>query len=123
MLLAAITAFYDASGREGEDFFIYPDYFLFHVDGPLATRMTRRVRGTQGGRGSEHDDGEVLLEAINDRGITWLLVEDRERATRSCGVKRWPAPGELPGRWLIRREDASRGATCGSRATTSPSPT
>src|SRR5436190_23557556 len=35
LLLAAITAFYDLQRAGGSEFFIYPDYFLFHVGGLL----------------------------------------------------------------------------------------
>ena len=35
LLLAAVTAFYDRQRARGEEFFIYPDYFLFPVDRPL----------------------------------------------------------------------------------------
>ena len=31
LLLCAVTAFYDVQRGRGEDFFIYPDYFAFHV--------------------------------------------------------------------------------------------
>src|SRR3984957_18351966 len=34
LLLAAITAFYDAQRARSERFYIYPDYFLFHVGRP-----------------------------------------------------------------------------------------
>jgi hypothetical protein len=77
LLLAAITAFYDRQRARGEDFYIYPDYFLFHVDGPLGDHSMLDVFPAHK-EVVVPDDGEVLLEAINDRGITWLLVEDRE---------------------------------------------
>ena len=35
LLTAAITAFYDVQRARSERFFVYPDYFLFHVGGPL----------------------------------------------------------------------------------------
>jgi hypothetical protein len=75
LIMAAITGFYDIQRASGHDFFIYPDYFLFHV----------------GQRHGDHnmldiwpdhkevvvqDDPELILQAINDRGITRLLVED-----------------------------------------------
>jgi hypothetical protein len=31
LALATITAFYDLQRARGNDFFIYPDYFVFHV--------------------------------------------------------------------------------------------
>ena len=75
LIMAAITGFYDIQRASGRDFFIYPDYFLFHA----------------GERHGDHnmldiwpdhkeivvpDDPELILQAINDRGITRLLVED-----------------------------------------------
>jgi hypothetical protein len=80
LLLAAITAFYDRQRARGEDFFIYPDYFLFHVDGPFGDHSMLDVFPAHK-EVVVANDAEVLLEAINDRGITWLLVEDREPAT------------------------------------------
>jgi hypothetical protein len=35
LITAAITAFYDLHRARGPDFFVYPDYFLFHVGRPL----------------------------------------------------------------------------------------
>src|SRR5919198_154935 len=35
LITATITAFYDLQRARGPDFFIYPDYFLFHVGRPL----------------------------------------------------------------------------------------
>ena len=79
LILAAVTAFYDVQRSKSEEFFIYPDYFLFHV----------------GARHGDHgmldiwpshkeivvaDHREELLRAINDRAITRLLVEDQPRA-------------------------------------------
>jgi hypothetical protein len=78
VILAAVTAFYDTQrDKHGSgEFFIYPDYFVFHV----------------GQRWGEHgmldiwpshkeivvgEEPEELLQAINDRAITLLLVEDR----------------------------------------------
>jgi hypothetical protein len=84
LLLAAITAFYDAHRARGEGFYIYPDYFLFHI----------------GRRHGDHsmldvwpahkevvvpDDPDAILDAINDRGITWLLVPEGESGTGPQG--------------------------------------
>src|SRR5690242_18894414 len=35
LILAAITAYYDVWRSRSDDFFIYPDYFRFHVARPL----------------------------------------------------------------------------------------
>jgi hypothetical protein len=78
LILAAVTGFYDVqrekSGSRG--FFIYPDYFLFHVDqrwgdhGMLDIWPSHKEVVVS-------DEPEELLRAINDRAVTRLLVEDR----------------------------------------------
>jgi hypothetical protein len=78
LILAAVTAFYDVQReKHGPDgFFIYPDYFLFHIGerwgnhGMLDIWPSHKevVVG---------DDPEELLRAINDRAVTRLLVEDQ----------------------------------------------
>ncbi|MBV8942421.1 MAG: hypothetical protein JO240_11870 [Solirubrobacterales bacterium] len=75
LLLAAVTAFYDIQREKSEDFFIYPDYFLFHAD---------RLWGDHGMLDvwPSHkevviaDEPEELLRAVNDRAITRLVVQD-----------------------------------------------
>lgn len=77
LILAAVTRFYDVQRSRSDDFFIYPDYFLFHVD---------RRRGDHGMLDVWPDhkevvvpgEAEALLRAINDRGITRLVVPDGE---------------------------------------------
>jgi hypothetical protein len=76
LILAAVTAFYDRLRATEADFFAYPDYFAFHVGRPRGSLRKLDVY-------PEHkepvvaDDAEAILEAINDRGITHLLVPDR----------------------------------------------
>lgn len=79
LLLAAITAFYDLQRARGGEFFIYPDYFLFHVGGPLGDHSMFDVFPAHK-EVVVPDEAEALLEAINDRAITWLVVEEREPA-------------------------------------------
>jgi hypothetical protein len=79
LLLAAITAFYDLQRARGEEFFIYPDYFLFHVGEPRGDHSMLDVFPAH----KEvvlADEAEALLEAINDRAVTWLVVDDGQRA-------------------------------------------
>ena len=77
LILACVTAFYDAQRARSDEFFIYPDYFLFHVGGRLGDHGMLDIW-------PEHkevvvpDEAEEILRAINDRGVTRLLVEDRE---------------------------------------------
>lgn len=81
-ILAAVTAFYDVQRARHEEFFIYPDYFLFHVGRPLGDHNMLDVW-------PDHkeivvpDDAEEILRAINDRGVTRLLVEERPPPERS----------------------------------------
>jgi hypothetical protein len=81
LIAATITAFYDIQRSRGTDFFIYPDYFLFHVGGPLGDHARLDIWP----RRKEvlvEDDPDRILEAIDDRAITRLVVEDgsaRER--------------------------------------------
>jgi hypothetical protein len=79
VLLAAITAFYDAQRARSSDFFIYPDYFLFHVGRPQGDHSMLDVWPSHK-EVVVPDDPEAILEAINDRAITWLVVPDREPA-------------------------------------------
>ena len=75
LITATITAFYDIQRARGPDFFIYPDYYLFHLGRPLGDHGRFDV-------GPRHKEVVVpaeadrLLEAVNDRGVTRLVVED-----------------------------------------------
>jgi hypothetical protein len=77
LITATITAFYDLHRARGPDFFVYPDYFLFHVGQPLGDHARLDIWPS-------HKevvvpvDPEQVLEAINDRAITRLVVEDGE---------------------------------------------
>jgi len=75
LLLAAVTAFYDVHRSGGEDFFVYPDYFVFHVGRPLG-RHNRLEIWPPHKEVVVADEPEEVLRAINDRGITRLVVED-----------------------------------------------
>jgi hypothetical protein len=79
LLLAAVTAFYDRQRARGEEFFIYPDYFLFHVDRPLGDHSMLDVFPSHK-EVVVPDDPEAIVEAVNDRAITWLLVPEGESA-------------------------------------------
>jgi len=75
LLCATITAFYDIQRSRGPDFFIYPDYYLFHVGRPLGDHARLDVWP----RRKEvvvSDEPQQILEAIDDRAITRLWVED-----------------------------------------------
>jgi hypothetical protein len=79
LITATITAFYDLHRARGDEFFIYPDYYLFHVGRPLGDHARldvwpRRKEVLVG------EEPQAILEAIDDRAITRLVVEDREAA-------------------------------------------
>jgi hypothetical protein len=75
LVLCAVTAFYDAQRARDEDFFIYPDYFVFHVGRKLGA-FNRFDIWPSHKEVVVEDDPEELLRAINDRGVTRLVVED-----------------------------------------------
>ncbi len=75
LILATVTQFYEMQRATAGTFFTYPDYFVFHVG---------RARGDHAMfdifRSHKEvvvaDDPESILEAVNDRAITRLLVDD-----------------------------------------------
>jgi hypothetical protein len=75
LITATITAFYDIQRRRGPDFFIYPDYFLFHLGRPLGSHSRLDIWPPRKEVVVAHEPQQVL-EAIADRGITRLVVED-----------------------------------------------
>src|ERR671919_2340520 len=82
LIAATITAFYDLYRARGEDFFVYPDYYLFHVGRPLGDHARldvwpRRKEVVVG------EEPQAILEAIDDRAISRLVVEDGEPADRT----------------------------------------
>jgi hypothetical protein len=77
LITATITAFYDLQRARGPHFFVYPDYYLFHVGRPLGDHgqldvWPRRKEVVVG------EEPQAILEAIDDRAITRLVVEDGE---------------------------------------------
>lgn len=77
LLLAAVTGFFDARRARGGDFFVYPDFFLFHVGERHGDFKMLDVWPAHK-EVVVPDDAELLLQAINDRGITRLLVPGGE---------------------------------------------
>jgi hypothetical protein len=75
LILAAVTAFYDDLRATGEPFFAYADHFAFHVG---ADRGTLRKLDVYPAHKEivVPNEAEAILEAINDRGVTRLLVPD-----------------------------------------------
>lgn len=75
LIMAAVTRFYDFQRASGRDFFIYPDYFVFHVGGVHGDHNMLDIWPGHK-EVSVSDSAEEILQAINDRGITRLLIED-----------------------------------------------
>jgi hypothetical protein len=97
LIAATITAFYDLHRARGEDFYVYPDYYLFHVGRPLGDHARldvwpRRKEVVVG------EEPQAILEAIDDRAITRLVVEDGP-ADRPGLVVEDGGPWSAPGSW------------------------
>ena len=79
LILAAVTAFYDRLRAAGEEFFAYADYFAFHVGADHGTLRKLDVYPAH----KEivvANDAEQIVRAINDRGVTRLLVPEAPTA-------------------------------------------
>jgi hypothetical protein len=77
LITATVTAFYDIQRARGPEFFIYPDYFLFHVGRPLGDHSMLDIWPGHKEVVVENE-AERILEAINDRAVTRLVVEEGE---------------------------------------------
>lgn len=77
LITASITAFYDLHRARGPDFFVYPDYFLFHVGRPLGDHARLDIWPSRK-EVVVPEDPQQVLDAINDRAVTRLVVEDGE---------------------------------------------
>jgi len=75
LITAAITAFYDLQRARGPDFFIYPDYYLFHVGKPFGDHSRLDIWPAHKEVVVRAEPMDVL-RAVNDRAITRLLVEE-----------------------------------------------
>jgi hypothetical protein len=75
LVLAAVTAFYDRLRAAGEPFFAYADYFAFHV-GRRRGDLRKLDVWPPHKEVVVPADPDRVLEAINDRAVTRLLVPD-----------------------------------------------
>jgi len=90
LILAAVTAFYDEQRKAVSDFFIYPDYFIFHAGCPVAEYSMFDI-WPQHKCISVEDNPETLLQAVNDRAISILVLnadESHERESRESSLQR-----------------------------------
>jgi hypothetical protein len=83
LITASITAFYDIQRARGPDFFIYPDYYVFHLGERLGDHSRLDIWPAHKEVVVPADPTEVL-RAINDRAITRLAVPEGD-----------PRPAEL----------------------------
>src|ERR671919_64348 len=107
LIAATITAFYDFHRARGEAFFVYPDYYLFHVGRPLGDHARldvwpRRKEVVVG------EEPQAILEAIDDRAISRLVVEDGEPADRTGLVVEDGEPADRTGLVVEDGEPADR---------------
>jgi hypothetical protein len=79
LITATVTAFYDIQRERGPDFFVYPDYYLFHVGRPHGDHGMLDVFPSHKEVVVPKDPGQVL-DAINDRAITRLVVPEAGHA-------------------------------------------
>jgi hypothetical protein len=80
LILATVTAFYDGLRAREAEFFAYADFFAFHVGRDRGTLRKLDVYPAHK-EVVVPAEPEMILEAINDRGVTRLLVPDGPAAT------------------------------------------
>jgi hypothetical protein len=84
LITATITAFYDLQRARGPDFFIYPDYFVFHVGRPFGDHSRLDIWPAHKEVVVPAEPRDVL-RAVNDRAITRLVVEEGEPRDAELG--------------------------------------
>lgn len=94
LIMATITAFYDEQRKSGREFFIYPDYFVFHAGCPTGDYTMLDVWPAHKSVAVE-DSPEEILRAINDRAVNILVIaegasrpNDIQRQTRNSALAR-----------------------------------
>ncbi len=73
LISATVTAFYDIQRARGPDFFVYPDYYLFHVGRALGDHGMLDVFPSRK-EVVVPEEPDAILDAVNDRAITRLVV-------------------------------------------------
>jgi hypothetical protein len=86
LITAAITAFYDLQRARGPDFFIYPDYYLFHLGRAFGDHSRLDIWPAHKEVVVPAEAREVL-RAVNDRAITRLVVEEGEPRDAELGAE------------------------------------
>ncbi len=87
LICATITAFYDIQRARGDDFFVYPDYFLFHVGGAAwaTTRGSTSSRAAR--RWSWGTSPRRCSRRSTIAAITRLVVEDGDAAAARAATR------------------------------------
>lgn len=80
LLLAAIGDYYETLRKTASDFFLYPDFFIFHV-GHLHCYHSALDVWPQSKEVVVSEDPQVLLSAVNDRGIQHLILPNADRTS------------------------------------------
>lgn len=77
LLQLAMTAFYDVKPSRKSELTVYPEIYAFHVGRPRGAHAPYDFWPARREIILETNDHRVVLDAINDRGITRLAVPDR----------------------------------------------
>src|ERR1043166_6843833 len=94
LIMATVTSFYDIQRGAGSEFFIYPDYFVFHAGCPPGDYGMLDIWPNHKSVPVD-DNAEAILRAINDRAVNILVVPSSmrregkiEKQTRSSALGR-----------------------------------
>ncbi|MET0206267.1 MAG: hypothetical protein ABW228_03750 [Thermoleophilaceae bacterium] len=92
LISATVTAFYDIQRARGPDFFVYPDYYLFHIGRALGDHGMLDVFPSRK-EVVVPEEPDAILDAVNDRAITRLLVPSPDGALVAPTEPAAPAEG------------------------------
>lgn len=97
LIMAAMTRFYDFHrerlGNKSGQLRIYPEFYMFHAGKRQMDHYWMDIWPPHK-EVDVADEPEQILEAINDRGITRLLVQDTP-PTRTVSLHESPSDGKL----------------------------
>ena len=77
LLQIAMTAFYDVKPSRKTELTVYPEIYAFHIGKPRGAHAPYDFWPARREVILETTDHRIVLDAINDRGITRLAVPDR----------------------------------------------
>lgn len=79
LLQIAMTAFYDVKPSRRTQLTVYPEIYAFHIGRPHGAHAPYDFWPARKEVILRTDDHREVLDAVNDRGITRLIVPDRPR--------------------------------------------